>query len=89
MEGAITGTAVGRGKGSKEFGVVREGAGLGGKELKEGEELGLEAISEGGVPVKRWGRGYTLEARTSCEKQVNSRSLVSKHRPGNCLKLKI
>lgn len=56
MEGAITGTAMGRGKGSKEFGVVREGVGLGGKELKEGEELGLEAIIEGGVPVKRWGR---------------------------------
>jgi hypothetical protein len=37
--------------------VIWEGVGLGGKKLEEGEKLHLEAISEGGVPVKRRGSG--------------------------------
>ena len=57
MEGVVAKAAMGRGKGGNEHGVEGKGVRVGGEGLEEGEELGLQRVREGGVPVKGGGRG--------------------------------
>jgi hypothetical protein len=56
-EGAVAEAASRGWDDGEELGMLREGVGLAGQMLEEGEELRLEGVSKCGVPVEGRGRG--------------------------------